>query len=505
MLEAGFTNTYFYTGPDGAMTFWAPINGATTSGSTNPRSELREEIIPGNDGVNWILTGVHILDAQCKVLQVSPNTKKVIIGQIHGYSGAALPTVKIYFSTNKAYGTIKTNSTDDNSDLTLPSVNVSLSNSITYEIKVVNGLISVAINGKTNSLNVFQTDPSYTNETEYFKAGDYCQDSSCSNPSNDGARVAFYSVSLFHSPSITNQPASQTVPVGSNVTFKVAAAGNPPLQYAWRLNNALINNATNAVFGIPNVQLTNAGTYSVIVSDITGSVTSSNALLTVQSVGPTPPAAPSALGATPLSETQVQLTWVDNATNETAYSIGRSTDSNSWSVLNGGLPPGTTNYTDATCNPSTLYYYRVNCTNSGGASAYAVVSLTTPTGVGDGVPGGWRLQYFGNGLATNSSSCATCDPDGDGQSNLAEYLAGTDPTNNASVLRILSIAPQNQDIVIAWQTAANKTNAVQAGSSTTNYTDVSGFILTTGTQTNYIDSNGATNVPPRFYRVRLVP
>jgi hypothetical protein len=79
-----------------------------------------------------------------------------------------------------------------------------------------------------------------------------------------------------------------------------------------------------------------------------------------------------------------------------------------------GLPANSTNYTDATCSPSTLYYYRVNCTNSGGASAYALVSLTTPAGVGDGIPGWWRLQYFGNGLTTNSSSCGTCDPDGDG-------------------------------------------------------------------------------------------
>src|SRR5277367_4361155 len=32
-LLAGFTNAYFYTGPDGAMVFWAPEDGATTSGS----------------------------------------------------------------------------------------------------------------------------------------------------------------------------------------------------------------------------------------------------------------------------------------------------------------------------------------------------------------------------------------------------------------------------------------------------------------------------------------
>ncbi len=47
--------------------------------------------------------------------------------------------------------------------------------------------------------------------------------------------------------------------------------------------------------------------------------------------------------------------------------------------------------------------------------------------VGDGIPNWWREEYFTNGLATNSSSCAMCDPDGDGFDNLQEYNFGTNP------------------------------------------------------------------------------
>src|SRR5947207_8419061 len=46
-LVAGYSNAlYFYTSPDGGMVFWAPVTGATTSGSSYPRSELREQINP---------------------------------------------------------------------------------------------------------------------------------------------------------------------------------------------------------------------------------------------------------------------------------------------------------------------------------------------------------------------------------------------------------------------------------------------------------------------------
>src|SRR5277367_1496316 len=88
-LVAGYTNaSFFYTGSDGAMVFWCPVTGGTTSESSYPRSELREELNPPNDDVNWTGYGSNILSAQCKVLQV-PSTGKVIIGQIHSVTGKA--------------------------------------------------------------------------------------------------------------------------------------------------------------------------------------------------------------------------------------------------------------------------------------------------------------------------------------------------------------------------------------------------------------------------------
>jgi hypothetical protein len=132
--------------------------------------------------------------------------------------------------------------------------------------------------------------------------------------------------------------------------------------------------------------------------------------------------------------------------------------------------------------------------------------------VGDGIPNWWRQQYFGSPTTTNSVSCAACDPDGDGLSNVQEFLAGTDPTNGASSFHITSIVRANNDVRISWMMGPSKTNALQwtagdgSGSYKSNsFVDIFLVTDTVGTTTNYLDVGGATNAPARFYRVRLVP
>jgi len=124
----------------------------------------------------------------------------------------------------------------------------------------------------------------------------------------------------------------------------------------------------------------------------------------------------------------------------------------------------------------------------------------------------WQLQYFG--CTDCVQAAASADPDGDGQNNMAEFLAGTSPTNNTSTLRILSAAPQGSDVVITWATVGGHTNEVQAtagdanGGFVTNFAPISGAIIISDfgdTTTNFTDAGGATNAPARYYRIRLVP
>ena len=82
-------------------------------------------------------------------------------------------------------------------------------------------------------------------------------------------------------PSIGLQPSSQSVMLGSSASFSVSVSGTPPFHYQWQFNGINLLNATNAVYSIRAVGATNTGNYSVVVTNSAGSVTSSDALLTV--------------------------------------------------------------------------------------------------------------------------------------------------------------------------------------------------------------------------------
>src|SRR5205823_4052143 len=82
-------------------------------------------------------------------------------------------------------------------------------------------------------------------------------------------------------PSITNQPQSQTVTEGDNVTFTVGATGTPPLIYQWQFYGTNLPGATNSALSLNIVTTNEAGPYAVSVTNSTGSTNSQTATLTV--------------------------------------------------------------------------------------------------------------------------------------------------------------------------------------------------------------------------------
>lgn len=82
-------------------------------------------------------------------------------------------------------------------------------------------------------------------------------------------------------PIITSQPVSLTNVAGSTATFAVSASGDPAPVYQWLKGNAPITGATSATLTFVNVSTTNAGSYSVVVTNSAGGATSAVATLTV--------------------------------------------------------------------------------------------------------------------------------------------------------------------------------------------------------------------------------
>jgi hypothetical protein len=113
-------------------------------------------------------------------------------------------------------------------------------------------------------------------------------------------------------------------------------------------------------------------------------------------------------------------------------------------------------------------------------------------------------------------------------SNIKEFLAGFNPTNSAAYLHVISIVETGDDINVTYLGADGDSNWTQCVQSRTNILEYStgnpadgsysnNFLSAgqtnilsggtgLGTVTNMVDSGGATNVPSRYYRVRvLVP
>jgi hypothetical protein len=116
------------------------------------------------------------------------------------------------------------------------------------------------------------------------------------------------------------------------------------------------------------------------------------------------------------------------------------------------------------------------------------------------------LQFFGNGLGTNSQSCATCDPDSDHFNNLQEYLAGTSPLDSTSYLRIKSVAVTNAAVTITFTSAIARYYDLQRADNLNGgpWTNVATNFPGTGADLQITDPAGASQTK-HFYRLVARP
>ena len=88
-------------------------------------------------------------------------------------------------------------------------------------------------------------------------------------------------LTLVYTPVVLSAPQDATIGVGESVSFSVSARGGQPLSYQWLLNSNAIPGATGTNYAVANAQVTNSGSYQVLVSNAFSTVLSPIAHLTV--------------------------------------------------------------------------------------------------------------------------------------------------------------------------------------------------------------------------------
>jgi hypothetical protein len=150
-------------------------------------------------------------------------------------------------------------------------------------------------------------------------------------------------------PLITAQPTNQTVSVGSAATFSVTAMGMAPLNYQWQFNGGNIPGATNSVYTRTNAQRYDAGNYSVLVTNVAGSLQSSNAVLTVTSVTP--------VHFSGITDLHNGLFSLQGSGDPGSFAIDTSTNLVNWiQITNVFGTNGTFQFTDAVTNAPQRYF-----------------------------------------------------------------------------------------------------------------------------------------------------
>ena len=285
-------------------------------------------------------------------------------------------------------------------------------------------------------------------------------------------------------PTITTQPASQTVTAGQAATFTVAATGTAPLTYQWQKNGSAISGATASTYTTAATTTGDSGSsFKVVVTNSKGSVTSSAATLTVNAavVAPTITSQPgsqtvtagqtatfsvTASGTAPLS-----YQWKKNGTNisgatSASYTTPATTTGDSGSSFTvtvsntaGSVTSGaaTLTVTSAAVAPS-ITSQPTNKTVTAGQTATFVVTAngTAPLSYQ------WKKNGTNISGATSASYTTPATTTGDSGSSFTVTVSNTtgSVTSNAATLTVspaavapaITTQPSNQTVT-AGQTA----------------------------------------------------
>jgi hypothetical protein len=260
---------------------------------------------------------------------------------------------------------------------------------------------------------------------------------------------------------IVQQPVSRIVSLGGMTNFNVVATAGQPIQYQWRLNGTPVSNGSIATLVLTNVQPTNEGIYTCVVSDGYDTFVTQPATLTIvfkpvwtlQPISQTAAEGGSVTFTVAASgTTPIHFRWRTNGFTFTNAVIIATPSNSSLTIHN-----LTTNFDGMRFNVAPT-----NIAGQGVLSTNAFLAVLRDSD-GDGLPDTWEQGR--EGFSPNDPSDALRDDDHDGMNNRDEYIAGTDYLDAFSYLKVqLSMV---QGATIRFMAISNRTYSVQ-------YSDVLG-------------------------------
>ena len=284
-------------------------------------------------------------------------------------------------------------------------------------------------------------------EVTSAKAGDY---QVVVMSSGDATVSASATLTVLLPAQIVTQPVSQSVSSGASVILGVNAVGMGTLRYQWRFNGFPLSGEMSPTLNLPGIQLEQAGAYTVVVTDDIGPATSDPATVIVK-------VKPFFL-IQPESRIAVQgdtivftaLAGPQHPTLPLSYRWRKGT-----SFLSGQT---NTTFILANVQVSQAATYSVQATNLAGTinSANAVLSVLADAD-GDHVPDDWEIA---NGFDPNNPADGAFDPDGDRFTNYQEFVAGTNPHDPDSYLKVGSIGREASGVSLEFLAASNRTYSV---------------------------------------------